>query len=251
MAYKCLFMDNDIYTAQDVNDALSSIVSGGVSGYPFGNSAMAGLNTAIAELANEGIDYHGTSCQVINENGAYKVSEGACIMNDGSQIIFDSDGYVIETETGVTQYVYLERDVLHNTINVVVSETSGGQDTIPLAEIRANGTVIDRRKFAKARVSIMAEPQNISVTASIVYSSAPGEPFAVDVGFNGWKYIICETDSKTFYIKLPDGEAVSGFPVDRYSQSLVPVYISRNGSVLTLTNNASAMLNFNIEFELR
>ena len=86
MAYKCLFMDNDVYTAQDVNDAISNIASGGICGYPFGNSALSDLNAAIAELANGGTDYKGTSCLLVNDGGTYKISEGTCIMNDGSQM---------------------------------------------------------------------------------------------------------------------------------------------------------------------
>ena len=62
MAYKCLFMDNGVYTAQDVNDAFSNIISGGVSGYPLGLNAVADLNGAIAELVSGGVNYHGTDC---------------------------------------------------------------------------------------------------------------------------------------------------------------------------------------------
>ena len=95
MAYKCLFMDDDIYTAQDVNDALSNIVSGGICGYPFSANALADLNTAVAELVNGGINYKGTDCLLVNAGGIYKISEGVCIMNDGTQIVFDVDGYEI------------------------------------------------------------------------------------------------------------------------------------------------------------
>lgn len=256
MAYKCLFMDNDIYTAQDVNDALSNIVSGGVLGYPFGSGAMADLNSAIAELANGGVNYRGTACLVVNDGGTYKISEGAAIMNDGAQIVFDSDGYEITHETGIKQYVYLERDVLHNTINVIVSAQGGGQDTIPLAEIGANGAVTDKRRFASAKLSVFAEPKNIGITKRISNDNSvipSGQSFDVDIGFNGWEYIVYESGNSWGCIKLLDGSSTQQFPIrnsDGYADSSNRV--TRNNSILHFENisdrNSSG---FDVEIEVR
>ncbi len=257
MAYRCLFMDNEVYTAQDVNDAISNIVLGGVSGYPFGSSAISDLNTAIAELANGGTSYKGTSCLVVKDSGIYKISEGTCIMNDGSQIIFDLDGYEITPNIGVKQYVYLERDVLHNTINVVVADESGGQDTIPLAEIEENGNITDRRRFASASIALSAEPKNIGITKHIssggsVMSS--GASFDVDIGFNGWEYIIFATGSTWGCIKLTDGSSTRAFPT-RNGDSSYPDsrnLVTRNGSVLHFENTSDRNSgSIDVEIEVR
>lgn len=254
MAYKCLFMDNDIYTAQDVNDAISNIISGGVSGYPFGGNALEDLNAAIAELANGGTSYKGTSCLVVNDSGIYKISEGTCIMNDGSQIIFDLDGYEITPKIGVKQYVYLERDVLHNTINVVVADESGGQDTIPLAEIEENGNITDRRRFASASIALSAEPKNIGITKHISRDSlGAGASFDVDIGFNGWEYIVFNTGSSWGCIKLTDGSSTNSFPTKNlkgYTESRTRV--TRNGSVLHFENvTDSGAFGYDVDIEVR
>ena len=250
MGYKCLFMDNDIYTAQDVNDTISNIISGGISNYPIGSNAISDLNSAIAELTQQGVQFMGTSCLVVNDGGTYKISEGACFMNDGSQIAFDEDGYEITHTPNRYEYVYLERDVLHNTINVVVSEESGGVDTVPIAEITANGAVLDRRRFAKAKISLTAEPQNIGITKHIEHQ---GGAFNVDIGFDGWKYIVFNLTNSRGYsdmgcLELPDGSSTRRFPTrntDGYYDSRTVV--TRNGSVLHFEGTTPIALDIDIE----
>ena len=252
MAYKCLFLDNDVYTAQDVNDAISNICADGVSGYPFGESALSDLNTAIAELAGQGVSYKGTSCLLVNSGGAYKISQGSAFMYDGTQIIFDSDGYEITPQAGVKQYVYLEHDVLHNTINVAVSASAGGQNTLPIAEIAANGEITDRRRFASANIGIMAEPKNISVTVHILKSLPAYQSFSIDVGFNGWKFATGSIANGAHYFKIEDGTTINGFiarPINTHVISELSV--TRNGSVLTIHNSSASTIEFDIDIELR
>ncbi len=248
MAYKCLFMDNDVYTAQDVNDAISNIVSDGICGYPFGNGAVSDLNSAIAELAGGGADYRGTDCLLVNDRGVYKISKGACIMNDGAQIIFDEDGYEINHETGTYEYVYLERDVLHNRINVVVSQQSGGQGTISIAEIKADGTILDRRRFAKANVSLLAEPQNISVKKRLTTAQLETDN-VVDFGFSGWKYLICQRGEGYIAIKVEDGETTYSIPNKNDTSDIgFPAAAVRYGSTLVFTRIHPIM---DVEIEVR
>ena len=259
MAYRCLFMDNGVYTAQDVNDALSNIVSEGVSGYPFGSDAVSGLNEAISGIANGGTQFRGTSCLLVNNSGTYKISEGSCFMADGSQIVFDSDGYVIEHQNGVYEYVYLERDVLHNTVNVVVSAQSGGVDTVPIAEIKTDGTVIDRRRFSKAKVSLLAEPQNIGIVKRIDLGEV-ATSVDVELGFNGWKYIVYKISGnihrKVECIKLEDGDTIDAgrFPILNIDGNYASkTAVTRHGSVLHFEHVGTSVYGdaFDVEIELR
>lgn len=261
MGYKCLFMDNGIYTAQDVNGAIGNMISDGISGYPFGGDALSDLNAAVAELVNGGTQYKGASCLVVNIGGTYKISEGACFMNDGSQIIFDEDGYEIEHQSGVYEYVYLERDVLHNTVNVVVSGESGGENTIPLAEIKADGSVLDRRRFAKSKIALAAEPENISVTLRMQFTVPGRSSYMYDVGFNGWKYVIVRYGENLQYIaviELNDNDMTAIFPQGNTADGSGGLYphqpgltVTRRGSVLEIENSITAEAIFNVEVEVR
>lgn len=264
MAYRCLFMDNGIYTAQDVNDALSNLVSEGVSGYPFGNDAVTGLNEAIEGIADSGTQYKGTSCLLVKSGEEYRISEGAAILKDGSQIIFDSEGYVVEHQSGIYEYVYLERDVLHNTVNVVVSSERGGVNTVPIAEIKTDGTVLDRRQFAKAKVSLLAEPKNIGVIKRIQIEVSGNSSYLYDVGFNGWKYIIFRygesiVGANVVAIELNDNEFTAIFPQNNSSSSSGHIYegsvhVYRRGPVLEFQNTNSnqwSSTGYDVEVEFR
>ena len=141
MAYKCSFLDNQTYIAQDVNDIFARITSGGViftdTGYTLGD-----LNAVQSGVTSGGVTRDTNSCKVVKNGNTYKISKGACFMNDGSAIIFDEDGQEIEITPNMENYVYLKRNVMANTINVVVSDAEGDEDTIPLAKIAENGTIL-------------------------------------------------------------------------------------------------------------
>ena len=261
MGFKCLFMDNSAYTAQDVNRAISNIISGGISNYPLGVNALSDLNSAVTEIANGGTQYIGTSCLVVKNGSIYKISEGACIMNDGSQIVFDANGMQIPRQNGVYEYVYLERDQVANTIKAVVSTTCGGQDTVPLAEIDTDGNIIDKRKFASAKIALSAEPKNIGITKRINHGRLySGDSFEFDTGFNGWKYIVYKfldrNDNTGGCVELEDGgQIVNQFPDSNVSTHgiMYATTVTRHGTVLRFvyTGSSSNSGIINLEFELR
>ena len=153
MAYKCSFLDNQVYTAQDVCDIFARVTCGGVLFADTGD-IFADLNSATGELSTDGITRDPDSCRVVLENGVYKISKGACIMNDGTAITFDSNGQEIEVTQGSYSYIYLKRNTVENTIDIVVSEYQGEGDFVPLAEIDEDGYIYDRRAYAKAKADI-------------------------------------------------------------------------------------------------
>lgn len=190
MAYKCSFLDNETYIAQDVNDIFARITSGGVvftdTGYTFGD-----LNSAQSETVTGGVTRDTNSCRVVKSSNTYKISKGACFMNDGSAIIFDDDGQEIEITDGVMNYVYLMRNSVANSIDIVVSKFAGDENAIPLAEIDDNGNIFDRRKYAKAKVDLAtgSNVRNFTVNFTNCLSNA-SETVTVDVGDGAFSHLI-------------------------------------------------------------
>ena len=189
MAYKCSFLDNETYIAQDVNDIFARITSGGVvftdTGYTFGD-----LNAAQSGITGGGVTRDTNSCKVVKNGNTYKISKGACFMNDGSAIIFDNDGQEIEVTPGVLNYVYLKRNVVTNTIDIVVSENAGDEDSIPLAEIGESGEVFDRRQYSKAKVDLATGGSFRNFTCNFSNSkSSKSETVTVDLGDGDFSYV--------------------------------------------------------------
>ncbi len=190
MAYKCGFLDNDIYSAQDVNDIFARITSGGVvftdTGYTFGD-----LNSAQSSVVSSGVTKDANSCKVVKSGSTYKISKGACFMNDGSTIIFDEDGQEIKITSGIVNYVYLARNLAGNTIDIVVSSKAGDEDSIPLAEISQSGEITDRRKYAKAKVDLATSAEARNFT-TIYQQCATGtsETIISDLGDGAFSYLI-------------------------------------------------------------
>lgn len=150
MGYKSSFMDNEVYTAQDVNERFSKLFSGGVSLIESGN-ILADLNALTSDITGYGVLYD--ACRVVGTDSAYKISAGTAIMHDGSAITFDSEGYSFTAEAGKYQYVYLKRNEPENRIDILVSETEPEGEYVMLAHINEDGEVLDRRQYARLKVN--------------------------------------------------------------------------------------------------
>ena len=198
MAYKCTFMDNLTYTAQDVNDIFARISHGGVSftdtGYTLGD-----LNTVQSQVAGAGVVRDENSCRVVNEDGIYKISKGACFMEDGSAIIFDADGQEIQVIPEAINYVYLYRNTVANSIDIVVSEYQGDEGCIPLAKIDGSGFIQDMRRFARAKLDVPSwgAIKNFTVNFSEC-TPTKSETVTVDIGSADFSYFIFWDGERVF-----------------------------------------------------
>lgn len=201
MAYKCSFLDNQAYTAQDVNDIFARISCGGVvftdTGYILGD-----LNRVQEEMVTEGVVRDENSCRVVEENGVYKISKGACFMNDGSAIIFDDNGYEIEIVPESMNYVYLYRNAAENSIDIVVSQYEWDEECIPLAIIDEDGYIYDRRRYAKAKVDICTEGKLQNFTVNFVKCGATvSETITLDLGNGAFSHLIFWDGERIYYGK--------------------------------------------------
>lgn len=190
MAYRCSFLDNEVYSAGDVNDVFACLTSGGVTFCDTENT-LSDLNAALAEAVGAGVLADGASCKVIRDGDGYKISAGACFMNDGSVIIFDEDGQSIEVFEDIKNYVYLERNEVANSIDIKVSALPGGEGSIPLAEIDEAGEIYDRRKYAHSKVMLGAA--NTLKNIDLEFLDCPWdttETVTIDIGNGNFSYII-------------------------------------------------------------
>lgn len=153
MGYKCSFLDNEIYGADDVSAVFSSLVTNGVVLYPEAGTVQEALNEMTTEVVSSGVSERGRLSVSLTNSGA-KVGQGTAFFNSGVSITVDSDGMEVAYNKGSSVYVYfIYMPELNTVLLKADSEISEG-DTVPLAFIDVNGKVSDMRKYAKAKVAL-------------------------------------------------------------------------------------------------
>ncbi len=194
---KTYFTDDTTYSAEDFNTAVSCLFTSGITAVSDGANVIDSFNAALSQAVSEGVDvYTNNSCKVYLSGGNYKINPGVCICPGGAILLID-DTYEINPQSG--DYVYAEHNILRNTVEIVVSQTAGDSQTVPLAFINSDGSVEDRRIFATAKVGLTSANQYKNATVDVkyylTYDEALANPTVIDVGFTGFGYVYTEHTS--------------------------------------------------------
>lgn len=247
MGYRCSFMDNESYTAQDINQRFSALFTEGVV---LGNSGniLADLNELGESLVTEGVS--GDCCRLIKVSGGYKISEGSALMEDGSCIIFDSDGYNFQAGSGMYHYVYLKRNEPDNTIEIVVDNEVPEGKFVLLGEITKDGKVLDRRKYAKLKVN-SSQSGTLKIFEAHFYASEDHKDIELEFLNGNFEHIILrkgrlETSSGRdlrpsgdWVYDLVDGEEIKVIISDYGGHTRGYWYLTKDGTKLKLRLSTS------------
>lgn len=230
MAYKCFFMSDETYSASDVNQMFARLTSQGVSLFDVsGDGTLIDINTAVSSFAGAGVElYNPDACKVVKvSDTGIKIMPGTAIMNDGSMIVFDEDGY---TFTSVLHTcVVLRRNMATNTIDVLsVGEDEVQEDDICLADIgNNNNRITDKRSFSTTKLAPSTANILISKTISIP-SIFGGYSYSYDMGWGGFQWIKCPRDDETVIYDLSEGDAI-------IKSGSLAWYVSKNVNNLVFT----------------
>ncbi len=261
MAYKCSFMDNGVYEAQDVNDMFSHLTSAGVVFSDTGNT-LSDLNEANANTVSEGVTNYADSCRVINQDGVYKICAGTCFMEDGSAITFDEEGAELEVTPYVYSYVYLQRSIPENDIKIVVSENAPAEGCVSLAEIDTTGAIYDRRTYSKAKVQV-GTPNTLKNFTQRFTPADLGNTLSIDIGTGDFSYFIVwnvnriDGDYVTSYVTInknlvPVTEGATGYIDTGNTMNSSPdltIYVSKDGQTLNMSlARYNRFVSYDIEF---
>ena len=236
MAYKGYFLDNATYGTDDFNNAFARLTTAGVSLFNE-DMLISGTNSATASLVSAGTDiYNEDSCKVTVQDGAYRVLSGTCWLADGTFCVIDDGGVIIAPAEGAVNYVYIEHNTVNNTIDVVVSQTQGGEGSVPLAKINADGTVTDTRQLAYTKAAVSAGQSNIYTTRTYTDKSfIEGELFDTFTIKHGFKYVMAFNENGTCFgtacFESGDTEKQIRLQVSSHIRYLT---IKKEGSVISL-----------------
>ena len=159
MGYKCLFVDNEEYSASDVNDVLKSFVTGGIED-PFtdGEAYHIGkLNDITVALSDAGIvpdDNTSCKCSINTEEKRVFIFCGTLFFNNGARIVINTEGVTLNYTAGETNYVYAIFSQSENNGSLICTTElpAEGDDYVMLAEISAEEILTDKRKYARGKL---------------------------------------------------------------------------------------------------
>lgn len=245
MGAKFYFLDNDEYTAQDMNNVLSTLTTQGVSLYKQSGTALMDYEEAIKNLVEPGVDIYNTeACKIVKgDDGNYYASAGTCWLPDGSCMVIDDEKLAVENYTvGQLNYVYARHDRVTNRIFVGASTEKITEYAVKLAEIDAEGNVSDMRVFAVSKIAVPTANIIFNGTAALAwyypYNSGSGLEFdnvvKIDTGYSGWHFLYMreprESYPDNYLYDLSDGEE-HGINMYNWRQ---PYWLTakKNGSVI-------------------
>ena len=151
LGYKSSFLDNATYGADDVSAIFSRLMSSGVLAYPENLTVAQSLDELNAQTVSSGVSEYGGLAVTKTETGV-KLGEGAGFFESGICVEVDSDGVEIETISGAAVYVYFAYEKDFNRVELYAAEELPEGDVLMLAQVDAEGTVIDMRNYASAKI---------------------------------------------------------------------------------------------------
>ncbi len=168
MSLNYSFMDDEKYSAEDVNKIFSRLTTEGVSLFnTSGGNPLSELNRAVSTFADSGVEmYDNNSCMVVydEEVQSFSISCGTAFMYDGSTVSIEAEPLDITdkiTELRKSDegdiYVGFFRNIEQNRIDVFADtdfeKISAGQGYIILAKILSDNSITDLRKIASTKLA--------------------------------------------------------------------------------------------------
>ena len=246
MGYKCSFLDNEVYGADDVSAAFSRLLSGGVLPYPETEAVLDALNELTSEVIGSGVSEFGGLEVTRTETGA-KVGAGAAFFESGVAVAVDSEGVTVDFEEETPVYIYFIYHPEFNSVLLKASEEVPEGDTVVLAHIDATGKITDKRSYATAKVAI--NTSNIYHDFSIHHSkfayhydnAAPTSRTVYTMPHNGFRYLLLKGAEMEQVAYAPREHIIDltneGRQLIYLNNSSFPsiLYVDKSGTELTLT----------------
>jgi hypothetical protein len=158
MAIKYSFVDSVKYGTDDINAITKDLTGAGIAPFPTQNEYnTSDLNAMAQALVASGTSLDGCKCTVNNaatQNMSVSVAPGIIFFDSGVRLTVDDDGYTLGVEPNTAGFVFAHYSATNQTADILFSTDipSDGEHVL-LAEIAMDGTLTDRRSFARSKVA--------------------------------------------------------------------------------------------------
>jgi len=255
MGFKCNFLDNEIYGADDVSEAFSRIMSSGVMAYQDKDTVAESLNEMTGELINSGVNRY-DSMDVTVAGGYILIGPGTAFFDSGVSVVVDENGETLEREEGVSGYVYF---LFEPELNLVAPKFASilpdDKDIVPLAFIAEDGTVTDIRRYATSKVALNSKNNYFEYSASLEWfgnaNSTDGRnKIVINLPHNGFRYLIikkaeCPDLGYRFFAE----EQIFDFEEGNYFETYTAD--SQTSTYLTIEKNGTEIVMHSIRYNTR
>lgn len=243
MGYKCSFLDNEAYGADDVSAAFSRLTTAGVLPYPQADTVAGSLNALTSELVSAGVaDFGG--CKVSYDGENVTIGAGTVFFDSGVSVTVDGEGIVIGyTSTGEQVYVSLAYEEAFNRVIPQITSALPTGDSVLLARIEADAAAVDMRSFARAKVSLNSanvfQPFTIRVTKHFNSANSSNYNYEYVLPHTDFKYLLLLSFESSQLTLSPDSTILDissegEFYVSISSSSIMRrLYIKRVGETLS------------------
>ncbi len=177
------FIDSTTYGPDDINDITKSLTGAGIA--PFaskGSYNVSDLNVMTSALVETGVALDGCKCYVENVGTAemtVAVSQGIVFFKSGVRLTVDEEGYVLPVTPNTAGYIYAHYNPSLQKTDILFDKgLPTGGEIVLLSELLADGTLFDKRTFARSKVATLGQNATYKIsedriTVFATYDKAP------------------------------------------------------------------------------
>ena len=200
---------NQSVTADDLNEIAIDLGLSSFSGFGTEKFGAEELNNITKDLVGKGYLNAGNKCKpLVSTDGKLTVLDGIAVFSDGAKLVLkNSKTYSFDARG---KAIYFKHDISNGRVTLNYrSAFPSGDDYVPLCEVLSDGTVIDKRTLAVAKVSINAAEKNKTEKAEGSFMGKHYEwTFAgtLELAYSGYNVVYVENANSgyTKWLALPD-----------------------------------------------
>ena len=145
------FVDNAVYSAEDVKDTFQCLTVDGTDIFTNTGNVLEDLNNAVNTFSSAGVEtFLPDACAVVKQDNIYKISSGTVFLQNGMTVTVDDSGQEIVIPQNTACHVYVTEA---ENGPFVVSVNTVPEGAVPLADINVEGEILDTRVFAEAKMA--------------------------------------------------------------------------------------------------
>lgn len=244
MGYRCSFLDNEVYGADDVSEAFSNLISGGVRTVYDGENVTETLNELTGEVVTAGTRSY-SDLKVTLSGEVITIGEGVGFFNSGVSIKVDKDGIVLDKGERANGYISIIYDADLNKVLPQITDSIPTGDVLLLARF-VGESVTDLRSYARSKLSVNSANNYHDFTINLssftnFNGTYPGSKTTYKIPHTGFKYLLMRS-AKCSQLQLYRNEPIMDiseegtqkFTLSR-SNPLIELTVEKAGNMLTFT----------------